>query len=85
MPEDLAVVVEAWDSLPEPTNLVQSRSFRDLLERSINKFHNRAIQTAQVIEELINLAKEMNAVVKLGEDLGLSDDELQGRQRRYER
>jgi len=58
------------------TNVVQSRSFTDLLEQSINKYHNRAIQTAQVIEELIKLAKEMNAAMQRGEELGLSDDEL---------
>jgi type I restriction enzyme R subunit len=58
------------------TNVVQSRSFTDLLEQSINKYHNRAIQTAQVIEELIKLAKEMNAAMLRGEELGLSEDEL---------
>jgi type I restriction enzyme, R subunit len=40
------------------------------------RYQNRAIETAQVIEELIQLAKEMNAASKRGEELGLSDDEL---------
>jgi len=57
-------------------NLVQSRSFAELLERSIRAYQNRAIQTAQVIEELITLAKEMREAHKRGEKLGLTDDEL---------
>jgi type I restriction enzyme R subunit len=47
-----------------------------MLERSIRKYQNRAIETAQVIEELIGLAKEMREADARGEALGLSDDEL---------
>jgi type I restriction enzyme R subunit len=57
-------------------NVVQARSFTDLLERSIRRYQNRAIETAQVIEELIGLAKEMRAANARGEELGLSEDEL---------
>jgi len=57
-------------------NLVQARSFADLLEQSVRKYQNRAIETAQVIEELIQLAKDMRAANARGEKLGLSDDEL---------
>src|SRR6185437_722609 len=57
-------------------NLVQSRSFGEMLENAIQKYKNRAIETAQVIEELIRLAKDMNAAQKRGEDLGLNDDEM---------
>ena len=57
-------------------NVVQARSFADLLEQSVRKYQNRAIETAQVIEELIALAKEMRAAGARGEQLGLSDDEL---------
>ncbi|MBL9076027.1 MAG: type I restriction endonuclease subunit R [Planctomycetes bacterium] len=57
-------------------NLVQSRSFAELLEQSVRRYQNRAIETAQVIEELIQLAKEMRAAEARGEDLGLSSDEL---------
>ena len=39
-------------------------------------FHNRAISTMEVIEELIKLAKELDAATKRGEDLGLTDDEV---------
>lgn len=57
-------------------NLVQARSFADLLEKSVRRYQNRAIEAAQVIEELIELAKEMRAAQKRGEELGLSSDEL---------
>ena len=56
-------------------NLVQARSFADLLEQSVRKYQNRAIETAQVIEELIQLAKDMRAADARGEKLGLSEDE----------
>src|SRR6516164_2336653 len=57
-------------------NVVQARSFTELLERSIRRYQNRAVETAQVIEELIGLAKEMRAANARGEELGLSEDEL---------
>ncbi|MBP8299091.1 MAG: type I restriction endonuclease subunit R [Planctomycetes bacterium] len=57
-------------------NLVQSRSFTDLLEKSVRRYQNRAIETAQVIEELIQLAKDMRAAQARGDDLGLNHDEL---------
>ncbi|MCC6336074.1 MAG: type I restriction endonuclease subunit R, partial [Myxococcales bacterium] len=57
-------------------NLVQARSFADLLENSVRRYQNRAIEAAQVIEELIELAKEMRAAQQRGEKLGLSSDEL---------
>jgi type I restriction enzyme, R subunit len=57
-------------------NLVQARSFADLLEKSVRRYQNRAIEAAQVIEELIGLAKDMRAAEKRGEALGLSSDEL---------
>ncbi|HZS67392.1 MAG TPA: DUF3387 domain-containing protein, partial [Burkholderiales bacterium] len=57
-------------------NVVQARSFSDLLEQSVRKYQNRAIQTAQVIEELIQLAKDMRAASARGEQLGLSEEEL---------
>jgi type I restriction enzyme R subunit len=57
-------------------NVVQARSFAELLEQAIRKYQNRAIETAQVIEELIQLAKDMRAADARGESLGLSSDEL---------
>ena len=57
-------------------NVVQARSFAEMLEEAINKYQNRAIETAEVIEELIKLAKEMREALKRGENLGLNDDEI---------
>ena len=57
-------------------NIVQGRSFAKLLEQTVRKYQNRSIATAQVIEELIQLAKDMNAAQARGEELDLNDDEL---------
>jgi type I restriction enzyme R subunit len=56
-------------------NVVQARSFAELLEQAIRKYQNRAIETAQVIEELIALAKDMKKAGERGESLGLNEDE----------
>jgi len=58
------------------TNLVQSKSFSEMLEKTIRAYQNRAIETAQVIEELIQLAKDMRQANQRGENLGLSEVEL---------
>ncbi|WP_022852665.1 type I restriction endonuclease subunit R [Thermodesulfatator atlanticus] len=57
-------------------NLVQARKFSELLEKTIRRYHNRAISTIEVIEELIKLAKEMREAYRRGEKLGLSEEEL---------
>jgi type I restriction enzyme R subunit len=57
-------------------NVVEARSFAAMLERALRAYQNRAIETAQVIEELIALAREMRAADARGEALGLSADEL---------
>ena len=57
-------------------NIVQARSFAEMLEQAIRKYQNRAIETAQVIEELIQLAQDMRNAGARGEKLGLSEDEL---------
>ena len=57
-------------------NVVQARSFAELLENAIKKYQNRAIETAQVIEELIALARDLREAVRRGEKLGLTDDEV---------
>jgi len=57
-------------------NIVQARSFAEMLEETIRRYQNRAIEAAQVIEELIGLAREMREANARGEKLGLSDDEL---------
>jgi type I restriction enzyme R subunit len=57
-------------------NVVQARSFAEMLEQTIRRYQNRAVEAAQVIEELIQLAKDMRAAHARGEALGLSEDEL---------
>jgi type I restriction enzyme R subunit len=57
-------------------NVVQSRSFAEMLERIIRAYQNRAVETAQVIEELIELAKEMWEAQGRGEKLGLTEEEV---------
>ena len=57
-------------------NLVQSRLFSQMLEESIRKYQNRAIETAQILQELIDLAKQMREADKRGQDLGFTTEEL---------
>ena len=57
-------------------NVVQARSFAEMLEQTLRRYQNRAVEAAQVIEELIRLAREMREASARGEQLGLSDDEL---------
>ena len=57
-------------------NVVQARSFAEMLDRTVRRHANRAIEAAQVIEELIQLAREMREANARGEALGLSEDEL---------
>ena len=57
-------------------NVVQARSFAEMLEGTLRRYQNRAIEAAQVIEELIGLAQKMREANARGEQLGLSEDEL---------
>ena len=57
-------------------NVVQARSFAEMLEQTIRHYQNRAVEAAQVIEELIQLARHMREANARGEKLRLSDDEL---------
>jgi type I restriction enzyme R subunit len=57
-------------------NVVQARSFADLLEQAVRKYQNRAIEAARVIEELIGLARQMREASARGEALGLTDEEV---------
>ena len=57
-------------------NVVQARSFAEMLERTLHRYQNRAVEAAQVIEELIELAREMREANARGEELGLSEEEL---------
>jgi type I restriction enzyme R subunit len=57
-------------------NLVQARSFAEMLEQAIRCYQNRAIEAAQVIEELIGLARDMREANARGDKLGLTEEEL---------
>ncbi|MHC2584178.1 type I restriction endonuclease subunit R [Bradyrhizobium diazoefficiens] len=58
------------------TNVVQSAKFSDLLQQSLARYRNRAVETAQIIEELIAMAKRFQEAAQRGENLGLNGDEL---------
>ncbi len=58
------------------TNVVLEKKFSDRLRATINRYHNRAIESAQVIEELIAIAKEFREAAERGEKLGLSESEF---------
>lgn len=57
-------------------NVVQARSFSEVLEQSLRRYQNRSVEAAQVIEELIELARETRQASERGEQLSLNDDEL---------
>lgn len=57
-------------------NVIQERKFSERLTASLNKYHGRAIKSAEVIEELITMAKEFREAAKRGEELGLNESEI---------
>lgn len=57
-------------------NVVQEKKFSELLANVIKRYQNRAIETAQVIEELIQMAKKFREAAGRGESLGLNEDEI---------
>lgn len=57
-------------------NLVQSRVFSEMLQKTIQKYQNRSLDTAEIIAELVNLAKNMREAQSRGEKLHLSEEEL---------
>lgn len=57
-------------------NVTQSKAFSERLEAAISRYHNNALTTAQVLEELIQLAKDIQAARARGEESGLSDEEI---------
>ena len=57
-------------------NVVQARSFAEMLEQTLRRYQNRAVEAAQVIEELIRLARDLREASARGDELGLSEEEL---------
>ncbi len=58
------------------TDVVSQKKYSDRILETLRKYHNRAIETAQVIEELIKMAKEMEADAEMAANSGLSADEI---------
>ncbi|RYU61421.1 type I restriction endonuclease subunit R [Methylolobus aquaticus] len=58
------------------TNVIVEKKFSDRLQVALNRYRSRAIESAQVIEELIVMAKEFREAAKRGENLGLNESEL---------
>jgi type I restriction enzyme R subunit len=57
------------------TNLVQSKSLMEMLENSIKKYHNKIITAVEVIDELINMSRDIKAMDKEPQELGLTEFE----------
>ncbi|OPZ88422.1 MAG: hypothetical protein BWY74_03148 [Firmicutes bacterium ADurb.Bin419] len=57
-------------------NITKSKSLMDMLDGALKKYQNNLLTTAEIIEELIRIAREVKAADKRGEDLGLNEDEL---------
>jgi type I restriction enzyme R subunit len=74
--ELLHKLMDSENKVRSKKNVVQSRLFSEMLANAINKYQNRAIEAAQVIEELIGLAKQVREDAKRGEQLKLTDDEV---------
>jgi type I restriction enzyme R subunit len=63
-------------SIYRKTNVVKSEKFSEIIQEAMNRYLNGMLTNEQVIEELLNLAKQIAAAQKEGEDLGLSPDEM---------
>ncbi|MGH2537128.1 MAG: DUF3387 domain-containing protein, partial [Candidatus Promineifilaceae bacterium] len=57
-------------------NVVLARSFQELLDKAVRRYQNRAVETAQIIEELIGMAQDLREANKRGEELGLTEEEV---------
>jgi type I restriction enzyme R subunit len=58
------------------SNLVQEKKFSELLSNVVTRYQNRSIETAQVMQELVEMAKKFRDAANRGEQLGLTDDEV---------
>ena len=76
IPSSLAKLLKDEIKQRGQRNVVQSRAYSEMLQKTLTAYHDRAIATQEVIDELIQLAKEMQAATRRGEDLGLNEDEI---------
>ncbi|MDD4871293.1 MAG: type I restriction endonuclease subunit R [Kiritimatiellae bacterium] len=58
------------------SNLIQSRLFSEMLEATIRQYQNRTLEAAEVIMELVKIAKDFNKALKRGDKLGLNEEEI---------
>jgi len=58
------------------SNVVQSKKFSDMLAHVVQRYQNRSIEAAQVMEELVEMAKKFREAASRGEQLGLNEDEV---------
>ncbi len=74
--EALRRLLEGRVAAARRTNLVQARSFSERLQQAINSYQNRALKSAEILEELVELARAMREASQRGDRLGLGDDEV---------
>jgi len=74
--ELLAKLLQSQIATRAAKNVVQGRQFSEMLKKTLNAYHNRAIHTQEIIEELIALAKDLGAAAKRGEEMNLTEEEL---------
>ncbi|MGQ4668998.1 DUF3387 domain-containing protein, partial [Metabacillus halosaccharovorans] len=74
--EMLKKLLEGNIKTMEKRNLVKSEKYSDKLKKALNKYRNQAITNAEVMEELIRMAREMKKAREEEEDLGLNEDEI---------
>ncbi len=65
---------EIW--IRRKTNLIQARSFEELLDRAIKAYTNRSVEAAEIVQQLIELAKKMREEKQRGTQLNLSEEEV---------
>jgi type I restriction enzyme R subunit len=58
------------------SNVVQQKKFSELLANVVKRYQNRSIETAQVMQELVDMAKKFREAMNRGQELGLTDDEI---------
>ena len=63
-------------SIRSKRNITKAKSLMDMLNGALNRYQTNLLTTAEIIEELIKIAREVKAADKRGEDLGLTEDEL---------
>ena len=74
--ELLAKLLTGEIKLRSGRNAVQGQLFSEMLKKTLNAYHNRAIATQEVLEELLNLAREVRTAAERGEKLKMTEEEI---------